>query len=84
MIVVVRALPKTPAVDADTLLFLESRKCLGKVFETFGPVQSPFYSVRFNSPDDITKSEIKPDMLVFIAPEDLDFTKLVFTSEIEK
>jgi H/ACA ribonucleoprotein complex non-core subunit NAF1 len=38
------------ALDADTVLVLvESRLAFGRVFETFGPVVSPFYVVRFNS-----------------------------------
>jgi Gar1/Naf1 RNA binding region len=38
------------ALDADTVLVLvESRTAFGRVFETFGPVASPFYIVRFNS-----------------------------------
>jgi Gar1/Naf1 RNA binding region len=42
------------ALDADTVLCLaDSRRPLGRVFETFGPVTSPFYVVRFNSQKDI-------------------------------
>ncbi|XP_031548844.1 H/ACA ribonucleoprotein complex non-core subunit NAF1-like [Actinia tenebrosa] len=82
--VVVKSLPDTPALDVDTLLFLENRKCLGKVFETFGPVRNPFYSVRFNTPEDITKMDVKQGMMVFFVPEDLDFTKLVFISQLQR
>jgi H/ACA ribonucleoprotein complex non-core subunit NAF1 len=54
------------------------------VFETFGPVQSPFYSIRFNSPEDIAKMNIEQKMTVFYAPEDLDCTKLIFVSQLQK
>lgn len=32
-------------LDLDNLLVLEDRKVIGKIFDTFGPVESPFYSV---------------------------------------
>ncbi|ORZ11490.1 Gar1/Naf1 RNA binding region-domain-containing protein [Absidia repens] len=35
------------------LVFEQDRYVLGEVFETFGPVESPFYSVRFNTVDEI-------------------------------
>jgi hypothetical protein len=42
------------ALDSDTVLCcIESRKPIGRVFETFGPVTSPFYIVRFNSNKEI-------------------------------
>lgn len=43
--VIVRALPETPAVDLDSVLFLENgAKTLGKVFDVFGPVSISFFS----------------------------------------
>lgn len=42
------------ALDADTILVLvESRSAFGRVHETFGPVTSPYYIVRFNSDAEI-------------------------------
>ena len=41
------------ALDEDSVLLLEDRSPIGKVYETFGPVPQPYYSVRFNSCDDI-------------------------------
>lgn len=32
-------------LDLDNLLILEDRRVLGKVFDTFGPIEAPFYSV---------------------------------------
>ncbi len=47
--VVVRGLPQKPAVDLDSVLFLDKgERALGKVFDVFGPVNAPFYSVRFD------------------------------------
>lgn len=42
------------ALDAETVLVLSGpRVALGRVHETFGPVLSPFYIVRFNSNEEI-------------------------------
>jgi Gar1/Naf1 RNA binding region len=42
------------ALESETILFcVETRTPLGRIFETFGPVMSPFYIVRFNSSKDI-------------------------------
>ncbi|KAJ3018847.1 UNVERIFIED_CONTAM: hypothetical protein HDU68_010958 [Siphonaria sp. JEL0065] len=35
-------------LDADSILCSSSRKVIGKVFETFGPVIQPMYSVRYD------------------------------------
>ena len=46
------------ALDEDTVLLLEDRSVIGKIYETFGPVPQPYYSVRFNSDDDIKEKGI--------------------------
>ena len=47
-VVVVQGKRGLPALDADTFVFLEGQQLIGQIFETFGPVPAPFYSVRFN------------------------------------
>ena len=47
-VVIVQGKRGLPALDADTCVFLEGQKLIGQIFETFGPVPAPFYSVRFN------------------------------------
>ncbi|KAI8328784.1 Gar1/Naf1 RNA binding region-domain-containing protein [Chlamydoabsidia padenii] len=51
----------TPFVlDMESLLVMEDgRTILGEVFETFGPVDRPFYSVRFNTVDEIPQNAVK-------------------------
>ncbi|CAH2043260.1 unnamed protein product, partial [Iphiclides podalirius] len=84
-LVVVRAYPATPALDLDTILFLESgRKALGKVFDVFGPVTEPNYCVRFNSQDHVKQRGIEPGMEVYIAPGTSCLTKYVFLTELMK
>ena len=47
--VIVQGKRGIPALDADTFVFLEGQKLIGQIFETFGPVPAPLYSIRFNS-----------------------------------
>lgn len=51
------------ALNEDAVLCLaQSRKPFGRVFETFGPVRSPFYIVRFSSAEALNK--LKPELAV--------------------
>ncbi|XP_065574498.1 H/ACA ribonucleoprotein complex non-core subunit NAF1-like [Artemia franciscana] len=68
-LVVVQALKNTPALDEDSVLFLDKgKKPLGKVFDIFGCVSEPSYVVRFNSPEHVQEKEITVGTEVFCAP----------------
>ncbi|XP_013200924.1 H/ACA ribonucleoprotein complex non-core subunit NAF1 [Amyelois transitella] len=83
-LVIVRAFPETPAVDLDSVLFLENgAKTLGKVFDVFGPVTEPHYCVRFNSAEHVSTRGVRPGADVFIAPES-SHTSYVFLSQLMK
>ncbi|KAI9756424.1 MAG: mannosyltransferase [Chaenotheca gracillima] len=45
-------------LESGSLLCLADRNVIGVVGETLGRVQQPFYSVRFNSPEEISESSI--------------------------
>ncbi|KAJ8714888.1 hypothetical protein PYW08_004869 [Mythimna loreyi] len=83
-LVIVRALPETPAVDLDSVLFLDNgSKALGKVFDVFGPITEPHYCVRFNSVEHVRERGVQPGMDVYIAPQS-QHTNYVFLSELMK
>ncbi|XP_037293081.1 H/ACA ribonucleoprotein complex non-core subunit NAF1 [Manduca sexta] len=83
-LVVVRALPATPAVDIDTVLFVDNgAKALGKVFDVFGPVTEPYYCVRFNSQEHVKERGVQTGMDVYIAPN-AQHTSYVFLSDLMK
>ncbi len=46
--VVIQGLRGVPALDTDTYVFVDGKVLIGQIFETFGPVPAPLYSVRFN------------------------------------
>ncbi|KAE8225583.1 hypothetical protein CF326_g7844, partial [Tilletia indica] len=50
-------------LDTGSLLVFANRKVCGTIFETFGSVYQPMYTLRFTSPDDIpTLDIIKPEV----------------------
>ena len=55
-----------------------------QVFETFGPVPSPLYSIRFNSPAEIEERGVKVGVAVFYAPDMADFTHFVFLEQLRR
>jgi H/ACA ribonucleoprotein complex non-core subunit NAF1 len=42
------------ALDIGSILWLADRRPLGRIFEVFGPVVKPMYTIRFNSQDQLT------------------------------
>ncbi|KPJ14595.1 H/ACA ribonucleoprotein complex non-core subunit NAF1 [Papilio machaon] len=84
-LVIIRAMPETPAVDLESILFLDNgARALGKVFDVFGPVTEPHYCVRFNSVDHVKERGVQPGMDVYIAPRSRDHTNYVFLTELMK
>ncbi|QRV94977.1 Gar1/Naf1 RNA-binding region protein [Ceratobasidium sp. AG-Ba] len=69
------------ALDTDSLLVFEDRKVLGKVFETFGAVKQPLYSVRFSSASAIDKNTVWGGRPVSHVPARSNF---VFTQAIAR
>nr|XP_053647165.1 uncharacterized protein LOC128698799 [Cherax quadricarinatus]XP_053647166.1 uncharacterized protein LOC128698799 [Cherax quadricarinatus] len=80
--VVVEAFAKIPAIDLDSVLFLDhGKRTLGQVFDVFGPVQEPFYVVRFNSADHIKDNKIEKGDIVYFAPS-TEHTNFIVIDEL--
>lgn len=45
-------------LNMESLLCFEDRSMLGEIFETFGPIARPFYSVRFNTKAEMPNAPI--------------------------
>lgn len=54
------------------------------MFETFGPVQSPFYSVRFNKESEISTKNVQVGDKVFYAPDIMEYSHYVFVTQLKK
>ncbi|KAK5972889.1 hypothetical protein GCK32_003041 [Trichostrongylus colubriformis] len=55
------------ALDFDSVLFDKDRNSVGIVYDLFGPVRSPFYSVRFNTKEEAA-AKMNVGMQVYYAP----------------
>lgn len=67
-------------LDENTILFDANRKSIGKIYETFGPVATPFYSIRFGSIDEIENRQLALHVGAYVlyAPEKSEYTKFIF------
>ncbi|XP_053392452.1 H/ACA ribonucleoprotein complex non-core subunit NAF1-like [Mercenaria mercenaria] len=84
ILVVIQSNENVPPLDDETILFVEGHKVLGQVFEVFGPVKTPWYSVRFNEASNIEAKGLKEGMPVFCAPREDSFTKFVFVDSLKR
>ena len=74
-------------LDENTILFLSKDQPLGYIFETFGSVQIPMYSIRMK-PENIKKlydaeELIVDETLIYNFPDMDEVTKFVFTKKLE-
>ncbi|KAJ2845900.1 hypothetical protein GGI22_006407 [Coemansia erecta] len=66
-------------IDSESVVALGDRRVVGLVFDVFGPVTRPLYSVRFPAPEDIDASVYAVGTPVFYSPE---LARMVDTSTI--
>lgn len=83
-LVVIESHPGVPALDLETVLFIEKgAKALGKVFDVIGPVTRPYYVIRFNNDEHIREKGISKGLLVYYAPR-TEHTTFVFLEQLMK
>lgn len=57
-------------MDIDSVLFVDrGQRALGRIFDVFGPVNKPYYAVRFNNSEHIKKFDIHIKEPVYCAPQ---------------
>ena len=83
-IVILASSPGTPPLDAETRVFTADRKCIGVIYETFGPVKQPFYSILFDSPQVIRAAGLKIGQPLYCSPADRQLTQFVFMRDVKK
>lgn len=85
VLVVVESIQKMPPLDIDTILFKSDGEPLGAVFDVFGPIKEPHYTIRFNRPDQVKEKNIELNMPVFFVPQsERKITKFAFIEELKK
>lgn len=83
-LVIIQSFKDTPPLKDDSVIFNSDRLAVGKVFEVFGPVSSPFYVLRFNSESDITERGVKLKDSMFYAPSLTDYTLYILTEQLRR
>ncbi|KAG7276732.1 hypothetical protein CRUP_002749, partial [Coryphaenoides rupestris] len=81
--VLLESLKDTPPLTEDSIIFTLDRLAVGKVFEVFGPVSSPYYVLRFNSVDEISVKGLVVGSTVFFTPDHKEYTGYVFTKRLQ-
>ncbi|KAL3190522.1 hypothetical protein MRX96_020036 [Rhipicephalus microplus] len=73
-----------PVLDLDSVLFRADGTALGRVFDVLGPVVAPYYTVRFNTAQELTERALEPGEPVLYAPLHAEVTQYVLESEVRK
>jgi H/ACA ribonucleoprotein complex non-core subunit NAF1 len=82
-LVIIESLLHSPPLNDDSVLFNRDRRSIGLIFETFGPVEQPYYSIRYNHINNIHQRQIELNQEVFYAPKETTYTKYVFVQELK-
>ena len=81
-LVVIKSFPNTPPINEGSVLWRADMKSIARVFEIFGPVKTPFYSILVQSSDHANEMGLNPGDTVYVVPGDLDLTNYVFTNKL--
>lgn len=85
VLLVVESLELMPPLDLDTVLFKQDGTPVGQIFDVFGPVKQPHYSIRFNSAQEIQEKALGKGVAIYFAPrEDRQLTKFAFIDKIRQ
>jgi H/ACA ribonucleoprotein complex non-core subunit NAF1 len=79
-LVIVQSIRNSKPLDEDTILFTQDRHTIGKIYETFGPVCQPYYSVRVNLNND-SSCKYLVNTNVYYVPNSQELTKHIFNIE---
>ncbi|XP_056443008.1 H/ACA ribonucleoprotein complex non-core subunit NAF1 isoform X2 [Gadus chalcogrammus] len=82
-LMIVQSLKGTPPLTEDSIIFTSDRLAVGKVFEVFGPVTTPYYVLRFNSEEEIVTKGLVVGCTVFYTPEHKEYTGYVLTKHLQ-
>ncbi|KAK9504815.1 hypothetical protein O3M35_008998 [Rhynocoris fuscipes] len=82
-LLVIQSLPDKPALNLDSVFFRYNGAPIGRIFDVFGPVKRPFYSVRFNTNKEILDKGLVVDTVLYAAPQ-TQHAQYVFAQNLMK
>ncbi|KAI8908999.1 Gar1/Naf1 RNA binding region-domain-containing protein [Gorgonomyces haynaldii] len=68
-------------LDADTILLLQDRRPFGRIFDVFGPVTRPLYSVLFNNVEEMGEYQLRVGQEIFYIH---NLAKIVMTQPLKR
>lgn len=74
---------ETDILDSGTLVGLQDRSVVGLIFETFGPLSAPFFSVRFSSESDPSFTSLEVRQPVFFSPSNRNYASILRTFDVK-
>jgi H/ACA ribonucleoprotein complex non-core subunit NAF1 len=63
-------------LDIDSILCFEDRTVLGRVFETFGPIRRPLYSVRLSALEHANQEWVLSKKKIYFVPDHSQFVQI--------
>lgn len=85
VLVVIETVRSMPPLDLDTVLFKSDGNPVGQIFDVFGTITEPHYSIRFTNSEKIKEKGLQLDMEIYFSPQtDRSITKFAFVNELRK
>lgn len=85
ILVVIESVKSMPPLDLDTILFKSDGQPVGQIFDVFGSITEPHYSIRFTNKERIIEMGIQSGLDIYFLPQtDRTITKFAFVDEIKK
>lgn len=85
VLVVIESIRSMPPLDLDTVLFRSDGTAIGQIFDTFGTVTEPHYSIRYTNTDQIKERALELNQEIYFYPQpDRVITKFAFVDELKK
>ena len=81
-LIVIKSFPNTPAVNDGTVLWRKDKTSIARIFEIFGPVKTPFYSILVPSQAYADELGLETGDTVYVVPGDTSVTTYVFTNKL--
>ena len=81
-LIVIKSFPDTPAVNDGTILWRKDKTSIARIFEIFGPVKTPFYSILVPSQAYADELGLETGDMVYVVPGDTSVTTYVFTNKL--
>ncbi|KRZ16677.1 H/ACA ribonucleoprotein complex non-core subunit NAF1 [Trichinella zimbabwensis] len=75
--IIINSNENVPPLAENTVVFNDSRKSVGEIFEVFGPVKRPMYIIRYNGKSEIEELNLKEKMKLYYVDDEAFTNKII-------